>query len=271
MLTIMLKRCVPLLSLVLLALPSAATAIELKNFRSCYAPLPFGATRPEAKCLPGDFLFLTYDIEGLKFDPENGKASFVTVLELFDSKPALIFKKETPNEVIPQLGGSRMPGDLHVQMGRSQKPGKYVIRLTVQDRLSKEQKSHVYQFELLPQTFGIAGVVAPAIGFPGQHHATEFALVDLGLDAKKQPNAEVTMRVLDESGKAVATPVVSTLPRDLPAESNLEKENFVPMRYPIYLNRSGRFTIDILAKDNISKKESRLTYPLTVLDFSAGK
>jgi len=266
----MLKRCV-LMMLAFLAAPAVAPAVELKNFRACYAPLPFGATRADAKCLPGDFLFLTYDIEGLKFDDKTGKASFVTVLELFDDQAKLIFNKETPNEVVPHLGGSRMPGDLHVQMGRSQKAGKYRIRLTVLDRHSKEQKSHVYSFDLLPQTFGIAGIVAPAIGFPGQHHSTEFALVDLALDDKKQPDVEVTMRVLDDSGKQVATPIVSTLPRDLPAGADLEKENFVPMRYPIYLNRSGRFTIDILAKDNISKKEARLKYQLNVLDFAGGK
>jgi hypothetical protein len=266
----MLKRCV-LLTLAFLAAPALAPAVELKNFRACYAPLPFGATRADAKCLPGDFLFLTYDIEGLKFDDKTGKASFVTVLELFDDQAKLIFNKETPNEVVPHLGGSRMPGDLHVQMGRSQKAGKYRIRLTVLDRHSKEQKSHVYSFDLLPQTFGIAGIVAPAIGFPGQHHSTEFALVDLALDDKKQPDVEVTMRVLDDNGKQVATPIVSTLPRDLPAGADLDKENFVPMRYPIYLNRSGRFTIDILAKDNISKKEARLKYQLNVLDFARGK
>lgn len=267
----MLKRCLPLVTLAFLAAPSLAPALELKNFRACYAPLPYGATRADAKCLPGDFLFLTYDIEGLKFDDKTGKASFVTVLELFDDQAKLIFNKETPNEVVPHLGGSRMPGDLHVQMGRSQKPGKYRIRLTVQDRLAKEVKSHVYSFELLPQTFGIAGIVAPAIGFPGQHHSTEFALVDMALNAEKKPDVQVTMRVLDESGKVVAPPIISALPRDLPVGADLEKENFVPMRYPIYLNRSGRFTIDILAKDNVGKKEARLTYQLHVLDFSGGK
>lgn len=267
----MLKRCVPLLTLVFLAVPTAAPAVELKNFRACYAPLPYGATRADAKCLPGDFIFVTYDIEGLKFDEKTGKASFVTVLELFNDQAEKILHKETPTEVVPHLGGSRMPGDLHVQMGRNQKPGKYRIRLTVQDRLAKEIKSHVYPFEMLPQTFGIAGIVAPAIGFPGQHHSTEFALVDLTLDAKKQPDVEVTMRVLDDSGKQVATPIVSSMPRDLPAGADLEKENFVPMRYPIYLNRSGRFTIEILAKDKVGNKEARLTYQLNVLDFSGGK
>jgi hypothetical protein len=261
-----------MLTVVLLAVPGSASALELKNFRPCYAPFPFGATRTDAKCLPGDFLFFTYDIEGLKFDDKTGKASYVTVVEVFDPKQARVFgPKETPGEFVPQLGGSRMPGDLHVQMGRSQKPGKYMVKLTVQDRHSKEQKSIQYQFDLLPPSFGIAGVEAPAIGFTGQHHATMFVLIDMGLDDKKLPNVEVTMRVLDETGKAVAPPVISTMPRDLPVEANLEKDNFVPMRYPLYLNRPGRFTIDIHAKDKISNREARLTHPLTVLEFTSGK
>lgn len=255
-----------------LILPGAASALELKNFRPCYAPLPFGANRTDGKCLPGDFLFFTYDIEGLKFDEKTGKAKYVTVIELFDSQAKPLFPaKETPNEVVAQLGGSRMPGDVHVQMGQAQKPGKYILRLTVQDRATKEQKSHVHQFELLPPTFGFVGVIAPTVGFPGQHHATDFFLVEMGLDKDKRPNVEIVMRVLDASGKAVATPVVSNLPADLAPNANLEKENAHQMRYPVYLNRSGRFTVDIYAKDNVSKKEARLTYPLTVIDLSSGK
>ena len=268
----MLKRFIAIMALAVLALPTPSFAVELKNFRVCYAPLPLGATRPNDKCLPGDFLFLTYDIEGLKIDDKSGKANFVTVLEIFDEKANPVSpRKETPNEVVLQLGGSRMPGDMHVQMGRSQKPGKYRVRLTVQDRLTNDVKSHVHLFELLPPTFGFAGVVAPTIGFPGQMYATEFVLIDMGLDNKKQPDVEVTMRILDANGKEVAMPVISTLPRDLAAEVNLEKENFAPMRFPIYLNRSGRFTIDILAKDKIGNKEARLNYPLQVLDFSGAK
>jgi hypothetical protein len=254
-----------------LLVPASASAVEIKNFRPCYMPVPYGATRQDVKCLPGDYIFFTYDIEGLKFDEKTGKASFVTILELFDAKATLVFKKETPNEVIPQLGGTRMPGDLHIQMGRKQAPGKYIVRVTVHDRNAKEAKSHTHQFELLPQGFGFAGVSAPAIGFSGQHHATHFALIDMALDAKKTPNVKVEMRVLDENGKPVAPSMFSELPRDLPLEADLEKENFVPMHFPLYLNRPGRFTIDIMAKDNTGNKEARLTYPLVVLDFVTGK
>jgi len=38
------------------------------------------------------------------------------------------------------------------------------------------------------------------------------------------------------------------------------------MELPIYLNRPGRFTIEILAEDKTANKRFELRYPLTVLD-----
>jgi len=266
------KRCFLVLALALS--PASASALEIKNFRPCYAPVPFGASRTEKdlKCLPGDFLLFTYDIEGLKSDPKTTKVSYVTILEMFDSQAKPIFDaKRTPHEFIPQLGGTRMPGDVQLQMGRKQKPGKYVVRLTVQDRVANESKSETRQLELLPQGFGFALVVAPGVGFSGQHYVTEFALIDMGLDARKQPDVKVEMRVLDEKERPVAPSTFWTLPRDLPMGIDVAKENGAPLHFPLYLNRPGRFIIDILAKDNISKTEARLTYPLYVLDFVTGK
>jgi hypothetical protein len=263
----MCKRCMPLLAL--LVLPAVADAVEIKNFRPCYAPLYLGTERKSDKLLPGDVLFATYDIVDLKTDPKTGKASFVTIVELFDASAKSLFEpKETPNEVAFHLGGTRVPSDLHVQMGRNQKPGKYRLRLTVQDRLAKSVKSHIYSFELLPPSFGIGAVVAPAIGFSGLPYSTKFALFDMTLDAQSKPNVEVVMQVLDDAGKPVSPPVISNYPNDLPPGTDLQTENLVPIYYPIFLNRPGRFTIDILAKDNNGKKEARLTYALTVLDLS---
>jgi len=264
------KRCLPLLTL--LALPAFADAVEIKNFRPCYAPVYLGTERKGDKLLPGDVLFATYDIVDLKTDPKTGKASFVTIVELFDESAKPLFPaKQTPNEPAFHLGGARIPNDLHLQMGRNQKPGNYRMRLTVVDRLADAKVSYVHPFELLPPSFGIGAVVAPAFGFSGLPYATEFALFDLTLDSQKKPNVEVVMQVLDDSGKPVSPPVTSTLPADLPVGTDLQTENFVPIRYPIFLNRPGRFTIDILAKDNLGKKETRLTYPLKVLDLSSGK
>jgi len=264
------RRCLAMLAALALsaAFLGQATAVELKNPRSTYGPL--GAVRSNTKFLPGDYLFMTYDIDGLQIDAKSGKCNYKTVLELFDSQNKVIFKKETPNEVVPQLGGSRLPGDLHVIMGRSQAPGKYNVRLTVIDNLGKDGKSFLYPFEIVPPTFGLVGVTAPAVGFPGQPYSAQFAMVNLTLDGKKMPSVDITMRILDESGtKQVAAPVFSNLPRDLPEEINLQKENFVPMQFPIYLNRAGRFTIDIEAVDKNANKKASLRYSLTVLDLGS--
>jgi len=98
-----------------------------------------------------------------------------------------------------------------------------------------------------------------------------FALVDMSLDKNKQPLVDVMMRVLDESGKEVAKPIYSSLPKDLPEDTNLEKENFLPMQFPIYLNRVGSFQIEINAADKIANKKVQLKYPVKVIDVPGGK
>jgi hypothetical protein len=247
--------------------PGAASALELKNVRPCFGPL--GATRHEAKCLPGDFLFLTYDIEGLKLDPKTGRANYLTTLELLDSANKSQLKKDTPSDVAPQLGGTRMPGDLHIVLPPNQTVGKYKIRLTITDRLAKETKSFEYAFEVIPPKFGFVGITAPAVGFPGQPYSAGFGLVYMKLDAKGQPNVNVMMRILDAAGKQVLTqPVITTLPKDLPEDIDLTKGNFVPMQFPIFLNRTGTFIIDVVAEDKSAKESIRLSYPLTVLDLA---
>ena len=87
------------------------------------------------------------------------------------------------------------------------------------------------------------------------------------LNAKKQPDVDITMRVYDADGKTpVAPQILSNLPKDLPDDIDLKKENFVPMQFPIYLNRTGTFIIEVLAQDKLTKKNIQLRYPLTVLD-----
>jgi hypothetical protein len=256
-------------SLALLGLcfcPLGASALELKNVRPAYGPL--GATRQNTKCVPGDSLFITYDIEGLRIG-KNGRANYVTTLELIDSTGMTAFKKDTDNDVAPQLGGTRMPGDLFVILPPSQKPGKHKVRLTVKDKLANDTKSFEYPFEVVPADFSFVGVTAPAVGFPGQSYVATFAIVHMTLDAKSQPKVAITMNVYDATSKTLATPqILSNLPKDLPEEIDLKKENFVPMQFPIYLNRTGSFIIEVIAIDQLSKKNVQLRYPLTVLDIA---
>jgi hypothetical protein len=243
-------------------IPGVSSAVEINNIRPCY--FPFGATRLNTSCLPGDVLWLTYDIEGLAI--KDGNVNYVTILELFDPKGKSLFKEENENKVSPQLGGASMPGDLHVIVGPKLAPGKYSIKFSVHDKNGKDAKAFSYPFDVVPETFGFVGVSAPAVGFPGQRYVTGFALVNMTLDAKKNPNAEITIRILDAK-KAEVSKVKMFLPRDLPDNTDLDKANFVPLSYPIFLNRAGRYTIQVNAIDKNGNKMAELSYPLTVADL----
>lgn len=232
--------------------------------RSTYGP--FGAVRTDAKILPGDFIFMMYDVEGLKVDAKSRKASLVTIVQLVDSNDVIQFQKENPMDVQVTLGGDRVPGELNLIIPSQQKPGKYKVKLKVTDRAAKETKTYEYSFEVVAPTFGIIAVAAPAIGLPGDVYIARFALVNLKLD-KKMPKAEVNLRVLDENGKDLSLPLIQLLPRDLPSEIDITKQNFVPMPFPIYLNRPGRFILAIEAEDKNAKLQAKLRIPVTVMDL----
>lgn len=196
-----------------------------------------------------------------------------------DSSDKATFKQDTPNDISPQLGGNRMPGDLIVQLPLNQKAGKYKVRLTVRDNFAKDVKSFDYPFEVVAPEFAFVGIVAKAVGFPGESYVARFALVNMTLNDKKQPSVDIAMRVYEETGKKlVTTQLLSNLPHDMPEEIDLKKENFVPMLFPIYLNRTGTFILEVEAADkltkNKNKKTIKLRYSLRVIDisgFTSGK
>ncbi len=259
-------RYVLVLAGLLACVPSSAQALELKNIRPAYGFL--GATRHDMKFLPGDVLFVTYEIDGLKVDAKN-KVNFVTLVEVFDAANKTIFSKETPNVVVAELGGGRIPGDLHVTMGVDRTPGQYKARLTVYDVQSKDKKFFVVPFELLGRGFGLVAVHAPAVAFPAQPYMLQYAIVELGLDANKKPQAKLETKILDEAGKPVSPPSVTNFPADLTDNIDLKKANFIPIDYPIFPTRPGRFTVEITLTDAIAQKTATLRYPLNVLDVGA--
>ncbi|MSQ95472.1 MAG: hypothetical protein EXR98_13065 [Gemmataceae bacterium] len=260
--------------LIVCFVPGVAYAVDIDNIRARHGP--FGALRAKPiKCMPGDLVFMTFDIENLKLDPKTGKASYDTILELIDPDEKVIFEKKTQNDVLPHLGGTRMPGDLYLSLGAKQAAGNYSVRLSVVDKLDKGSavKKFTQPFEVIKADFGFIQTMAPAIGVPGGQYLTTFGIVNLGLDGKKIPDVDVEIKIVDDQGAAVAKAVKIQLPRDMPPNIDLTQENFVPLSYPVFLNRAGRFTIEVTAKDNISGKNAKMSYPLTVLDLNsvAGK
>jgi len=265
-------RKLPVLALLVVALWTAdANAVDIKNIRATYGP--FGAPRP-AKMLPGDVYLLNFDITNLTIDAKTGATKYVMTLDVTDPKGKQIVperERVIKKGVVVGLGGNSVPEVVHVILGVDQPPGKYKVTVTVEDPGNKTTKQLVHEVEVMPNDFGIIHVTAPAVGFVGQDYPAGFSLVGWQRDAKKAPKLTITTKVLDEAGKpTVGEPIVSKIPDDLPPGQNWEKQELVQMSAPIFLNRSGKYTVMWEARDELSKKTVKFSYTLTVID-TAGK
>jgi hypothetical protein len=250
--------------------PAPARALELKNMRAVYGP--FGSERVDNKFLPGDLLYVTFDVTDVKVAEEKGGMTkyHISIEEsLLDSKGGKVFEKNKTNQDSLSLGGTHLPGIAEVFIGKDQAPGKYTLKVTVKDLLSKQTKEITYPFEVLPETFGFVRLFAPVAGLTGQQYVANFAVGGMGRDAKKKPKVNISMRVLDEAGKPVhSQPVTMDIPKDLPDElaSKIDALPFVDLQFPLFLNRPGRFTIELEGTDTVAKKTAKLRFPLTVID-----
>lgn len=263
-------RKLSVLALVVGALWTAdASAVEFKNVRSTYGP--FGAPRTANKMLPGDVYLVNFEILNLTIDPKNGAVKYAITLEVFDPKGKSIIKDTNKKGIVVGLGGNTVPEVVHVLLGADQAPGKYKVVVTVEDGGSKASKQLMQELEVIPADFGIIHVLAPSIGFVGQDYVAEFSLVGWARDAKKVPKMTITSRVFDDAGKpTLAEPNVSNIPADFGADQKWDRQEIVRMASPILLNRAGRYTVQIEAKDELSKKSVKFSYSLTVID-AAGK
>jgi hypothetical protein len=257
------------LALVVLACwATDAPALEFKNVRPIYGP--FGVSRPtNSKVMLGDVYHLSFDIVGLTVDPKSGGAQYTITWDVFDPKgKQIIPEKERVFEkgVVVGLGGDTVPDLLVVLLGVDQPVGKYKVVVTVEDKKSKAKAKLEQEVEVQKTEFGLIHVQAPAMGLVGQDYVAEFTLVGWGRDKKKMPKITVTTQVLDSAGKpTVANPGISDIPKDMPAVDWPNTE-IVRMRMPVFLNRPGRYTIQIEARDELNNKTTKFSYPLNVID-----
>jgi hypothetical protein len=260
------------LALVFLACYSPeARAVEFKNVHATFGP--GGAPRSDKKMRPGDLYLINFDLIGMKIDAK-GIAKYEMAMEIFDPKGKSVFKDSTKNAPIVALGGNSVPETARVLLGADQPPGKYKVVITVTEDGAKAPKQLVQELELLPRDLDIIWVTAESTGFVGQQYVFRFSVVDMARDSKKLPKLTLTTRVIDEAtGKAtLAEPMVNKLPEDWPPEglNDLAKLEPIGVTSPMFLNRPGRFKVELEIRDEISKKNVKFSYHLTVLD-AAGK
>jgi hypothetical protein len=251
--------------------PAQNGQLELNNIRTTYGFL--GPDRADQALLPGDMLFVAFDIDNITTD-KSGRIMYSLAMEVVDGKGKTQYKQEPKDlEGTNSLGGHHLPAFANVELGLDQPPGPYTLKVTVTDRAAKQTKAFERPFEVLPRSFGMVRLTLtsdpegrfslPPFGATGQPVWIHFTVVGFERGgAKKNPDMSFQMVIVDENNKPTL---------DKPFEGDvkeLDKQyTVVPMDFPLVLNRRGKFTVKIRGTDNNSKKSAELTFPLTVFEL----
>jgi hypothetical protein len=253
------------LALQLAPAQNGALAVEGEHFRYGY----FGAERKDNAFLPGDVVFLAFNVKNLTFD-SSGKASFSIAMEILDGDGMSRFRQEPRNQqTLDYLGGKMLQSVADMPIPLTAKPGDYTIKLTVTDRATKSAATLTSKTKVLPADFGVIHVhttpdregkaaIAP-VATLGESLYVNFAVVGFQRDAKKVPSVEVKLRVLDDKGNQVSTPLTGKIDREIPDDLKI-----IPLQFGLTLNRVGRFTMELSATDTTANKTSQVTLPLKV-------
>jgi hypothetical protein len=253
-------------TLSLAAAPAQADELKVTHVRNTHGIL--GQARKGTGFLPGDHFVLSFDIEGLKVD-DNGKVLYSIGLEVLDSDGKVKFRQAPRDlEAVNALGGTQVPAFAQLKIGPDQPPGKYKLKVTVNDVAAKASTSFTQPVEVLKLKFGLVRLstttdpdaLSPAVLHAvGQTLWINYAVVGFEREGG-QPHLTTTLRVLDEDGKpTLAKPLSGEVKADVPKDAKV-----IPMQFALQLNRPGKFTAEIAVKDVISGKSAKVTFPVTV-------
>jgi hypothetical protein len=254
--------------------PQQGKAVSFSNARFTYGIL--GGTRKDTnspKFLPGDLVVLSFDMEGLKMG-EDGRVLYALGTEVRDKNDKLLFRQEQQEleSYYPQ-GGNRFPAFALTELGTDVQPGEYSITAIVSDRAEKgsQAKRLTKKFDVLAAQFGIVspvltfherGLPAPPLLVPGQRVMVNYGVTGFQRDPKtKQPYVIGSMRILDENKKP-------TLEKEIRGDVKQYPENskVIPISFHLLLNRPGKFTIEMKAKDEVAGKSATQTFDIEVVE-----
>jgi hypothetical protein len=224
--------------------------------------------RDSNQLLPGDHVYISFDIEGITVN-NDGKVLYGMTTEVLDANGKSLFK-EAPRdmEVINALGGRTVPAFTQMDVGLEAKPGKYTLKVTVADRANKRSQSLSRTFEVVPKGFGLVRLTTtldqegrvPVSSFStGESLWVNCAVVGYQRGGKN-PDLAVELRVLNDAGEAtLARPFRGEIGKEVPATAHS-----VPVQFLVPLNRAGKYTIELKATDQIGGKKAELKFPITV-------
>jgi hypothetical protein len=254
----------------LTASPAQGGGVKLTNVRLTVGEL--GGARASAKFLPGDILFVAYEIAGLPTG-EDGIVRYKMEMKVLDSTGKAIFKQD-PRELMDfvPLRGNSIPARAFIVIGLDHDPGNYTCEISVEDPKSKTKDTLSLKFEVSKPEFGIVAVStsfdpAGAISAPttcvvGQIMMINFSVATFKRDPKtKQPNVELEYQFYDDKGAAI----LGQPGKDVVDGGVADTEGLFRKQFPLFLSRPGKFTVKITANDKIGGKKSTYELPVTVL------
>jgi hypothetical protein len=258
-----------LLALAVQSAPAQGKSLTIANDRLTHGYL--GPARKNADFLPGEVVFVAFDILNMTFDAKS-RASYSISLEVLDGSGKVLFR-EVPRNLTARnyLGGNKLQGVAQLQVPIESKPGEYTLRVLVEDRANKTSTSLERKARVVNGDFGLIHVHVSAdpdgmvprspVGIVGETLYMNFAVVGFGRDQdKKQPNIQVAMRLLDDKGKATTPqPLTGKADKDIPPELKI-----VPLQFAVTLDRIGQFTVELNATDKTSGKTSKVSFPTKV-------
>jgi hypothetical protein len=249
--------------------------LTISNVRPTYGVL--GPQRPDDRVIPGDIYFLAFDVEGFKV-ADDGKVSYTMAMEITDHKGSIVHGRD-PRDLVTynSLGTGKIQAIAHADAPLDQPAGEYTIKVTVSDRTAKASQSLTRKFEVAKKTFGLVRVgitsdpdgrlAAPPLGVVGQSIYLNCHAVNFSRDPGKgkQPNVTLEMIIKDSDGNpTLAKPAAGSYNRDIGEEIVA-----LPMSFALVLNRSGKFTVDLVATDRITKEKAATSFPITVVEQKA--
>ncbi|MBN9121473.1 MAG: hypothetical protein J0I06_20375 [Planctomycetes bacterium] len=258
--------------------PAQPADLKLTNVRTTVGEL--GPTREVSKLLPGDILFIAYDVEGLTIDP-LGLAQYSMMMEVSNAAGTRVLppatEKAEPRELsefVP-LRGNKVPARAYVTAGLDMPAGNYTCKVTVTDLKTKATASLNMKFEVAKKDFGIVAVYtshdsrgelsAPTTGQVGQTIYIQFSIASFERDPKtKQPDVELEFQIFDAAGAATLPTPRKHIQDAKSAQQVKETDGAFALQFPLFMNRPGKFTVEMKATDRVSKKTFTYKLPVTV-------
>jgi hypothetical protein len=246
--------------------------LKMFNVRATHGLL--GPERTEDKVIPGDHYWVAFEIDGVKPDA-NGHVNYSMAMDLTNKEGKVIYAQEPKNlDALNSLGGARMQGFTYIQVGLKQPPGEYTIKVTFTDRTSKAVQTLNKKFEVSPADFGLVGlalfadpdgrVPASPQGVVGQPLSVIVSAVGFAREPKRkqQPNVVCEMRILDQNGKpTLAKAFTSQINQDV-----ADTATHLPFPFMMFLNRPGRFRVELRATDLVTGKKGTVSFPIIVAE-----